>query len=298
MSLIKCPECGHEVSTKAPQCPNCGVPIQGNVQRCPVCNGIALMDAEQCPHCGAKFVRARGEEWREESGEWRVVESGESKVVESGEIPADTPPGTGQEGEREEGRVESEGGKGKRGGVPWWVLILGILLVGVGGFFYYEHMQHEATEEKDYERLKNCTELSNYQDFLNRYPDSRHIESVQTRLKELQRIEDEWHTACSAQDSHKLMEFIEKNPTSVHKSMALFKIDSLDWIEADRKGTAAAYSYYIEIHEDGEYVSQAYIERDRASVREARARLDSINAAQDALRDSLAIAQSGVPAAQ
>lgn len=28
MSLMKCPECGHDVSTKASTCPNCGAPIE------------------------------------------------------------------------------------------------------------------------------------------------------------------------------------------------------------------------------------------------------------------------------
>ena len=27
MALIDCPECGKQVSSKAPTCPNCGVPI-------------------------------------------------------------------------------------------------------------------------------------------------------------------------------------------------------------------------------------------------------------------------------
>ena len=27
MALIKCPECGREISDKAPQCPHCGCPI-------------------------------------------------------------------------------------------------------------------------------------------------------------------------------------------------------------------------------------------------------------------------------
>ena len=28
--LIKCPECGHVVSDKAPVCPNCGITISGD----------------------------------------------------------------------------------------------------------------------------------------------------------------------------------------------------------------------------------------------------------------------------
>ena len=31
MAIIKCPECGHEISDKAPFCPSCGVPIAGKV---------------------------------------------------------------------------------------------------------------------------------------------------------------------------------------------------------------------------------------------------------------------------
>lgn len=31
MALINCPECGREVSDKAPTCPGCGVPIAGHV---------------------------------------------------------------------------------------------------------------------------------------------------------------------------------------------------------------------------------------------------------------------------
>ncbi len=27
MPLIKCPECGHDISDQAPSCPNCGLPI-------------------------------------------------------------------------------------------------------------------------------------------------------------------------------------------------------------------------------------------------------------------------------
>lgn len=34
MALIKCPECGKEISDKAASCPNCGFPItQGNIEK-------------------------------------------------------------------------------------------------------------------------------------------------------------------------------------------------------------------------------------------------------------------------
>ena len=36
MAMIKCPECGKEVSDKAKNCPNCGTPIDTKVY-CPSC---------------------------------------------------------------------------------------------------------------------------------------------------------------------------------------------------------------------------------------------------------------------
>ena len=35
MAIIKCPECGHDVSDQAPFCPQCGVRIAGNVTTTP-----------------------------------------------------------------------------------------------------------------------------------------------------------------------------------------------------------------------------------------------------------------------
>lgn len=32
MAIIKCPECGHQVSDHAKTCPNCGIEIEGNIK--------------------------------------------------------------------------------------------------------------------------------------------------------------------------------------------------------------------------------------------------------------------------
>ncbi|MDD6553525.1 MAG: zinc ribbon domain-containing protein [Prevotellaceae bacterium] len=51
MAIIKCPECGHQISDKAPTCPNCGVEIAGKVIRCPNCGEVYFKDEEMCPNC-------------------------------------------------------------------------------------------------------------------------------------------------------------------------------------------------------------------------------------------------------
>lgn len=51
MALIKCKECGHEVSDKASTCPNCGCPIEKGI-KCNECGTELSPIDEVCPNCG------------------------------------------------------------------------------------------------------------------------------------------------------------------------------------------------------------------------------------------------------
>ena len=52
MALIKCKECGHEVSDKASACPNCGCPIE-KINYCVECGQLFPDDMNECPNCGS-----------------------------------------------------------------------------------------------------------------------------------------------------------------------------------------------------------------------------------------------------
>ena len=49
--IIKCPECGHQVSDKAPVCPSCGVEIAGHIIKCSHCGELYLKEELSCPNC-------------------------------------------------------------------------------------------------------------------------------------------------------------------------------------------------------------------------------------------------------
>ena len=51
MAMIKCPECGREISDRAPSCPSCGVKIENEVIKCPVCGDVYFKEQAECPHC-------------------------------------------------------------------------------------------------------------------------------------------------------------------------------------------------------------------------------------------------------
>lgn len=67
MALIKCPECGKEISDKSKQCIHCGYPLDNELNndisieiseltafsKCPIC-GTSKNDMKICPVCGYK----------------------------------------------------------------------------------------------------------------------------------------------------------------------------------------------------------------------------------------------------
>ena len=284
MSLIKCPECGHEVSTKAPQCPHCGVPILHNVKRCPVCNTLVLMDVEQCPNCQTRFMVAKADEATESQQPQDnlmliIPEVTDPNPSASEASPATPPPST------------------QKRGFPWWLLILILVLAGVGIFFYYECQIREASEETAFLNLKNCAEMDSYKDFINRYPKSTYLNNVRARLHELERIDKQWRDAIGSKNRDRIQQFVDEYPASTHKPEALHALDSLDWRRAEQEGSPESYKFYIESHEDGEHIAEALKGRDEAIIRQAREELDSINASQASRHDSIALAAGLAPVA-
>lgn len=60
MALIRCPECGTEVSDKAMACPKCAYPIPQMFipdYICPKCNTECSSREEVCPKCGYKIAK-------------------------------------------------------------------------------------------------------------------------------------------------------------------------------------------------------------------------------------------------
>ena len=166
---------------------------------------------------------------------------------------------------------------------PWWLLILSILLIAIGGFFYWENQNQEKEEEQAYLLLEKCNNPLNFEDFIARFPNSSHIDSVRARLQELRREDAMWREICNTADVNQLQDFVDQHPFSPYKKAALQKIDSMDWKAVSRKDTRRAYETYIQKHENGEFLEQAYAALTVARAREERARRDSIAAATDSL---------------
>lgn len=288
MSLITCPECGHQVSSKAPSCPECGVAIAGNIKRCPVCNSYLLMSAKECPTCHAHFVVQHAEEVpaKTHEPEPRPTTDYEESEAKAPEEPAkiNVPEHSSS---KQSSSQDADKDKKKGGGVPWYVVVMVIALSAAVGFiFWSKYTSGVELEEKEYALLEKCNDIQNFEDFITRYPKSAHIGEVRARLQALEKEEKKWREVARSMDVNALREFLNAYPTSLRRQAALHRIDSLDWVQAVNDNTVASYTKYIEQHDTGEYVTDAYAARDIAEKLAIKARRDSIAAAQ---RDSLAI---------
>jgi uncharacterized membrane protein YvbJ len=58
MALIECPECGKEVSDKAPGCPQCGAPIAGSIADPATAHGRGEGLFLKSMNCGCMLVLA------------------------------------------------------------------------------------------------------------------------------------------------------------------------------------------------------------------------------------------------
>lgn len=63
MALVKCPECGNEISDKANFCVHCNCQLnkqkKKDVKICPECNGNIDKDSKMCPNCGYSFLQTK-----------------------------------------------------------------------------------------------------------------------------------------------------------------------------------------------------------------------------------------------
>lgn len=172
-------------------------------------------------------------------------------------------------------------------GLIYTFLALIIVLV-LGGIFYFKYLQHQHEEDK-FETAMHSNDVGVLQDYIDLNPDAPEskINAVKKRLEVLKIVEDEWYDAAETQSRPALQSFIRKHPDSQFAESARIMIDSIDWQTAKRQNTEMSYKTYMEHHRDGQYYYDAETAIDNlAAQRQAeeerqRAIDDSLDAAKD-----------------
>ncbi|MBO6029950.1 MAG: zinc ribbon domain-containing protein [Prevotella sp.] len=269
--IIKCPECGHQVSDRARTCPSCGVDIAGKVINCPDCGEYIFKDDHECPNCHCSINAAATEP--------EPIVANESNVPSNQNIVIPTVDDTPQKPRKKSRKA------------LWSALIVGFvlaLIIVLLGIYYAQKTQME-NEFRAYENAMMSSEPAVLQNFLDMYIEApvAHRDSIKVHLQALMKIDRDWENARISQSKSALKLFIERNPDNVHVREARLMIDSLDFETARIGNSMESYKKYMEDHEQGYYYEEAKSEYDRLEgemIRAAqiKAEQDSIKAAAEA----------------
>jgi len=197
MAMIKCPECGHEISDQAPYCPSCGVAIKDKLTKCPACGQVYFKDQPACPKCGHPT-------------------NGQTENAGIN-TPATVTENTTTPTKRNNLLVAA-------------VAVFAALLIGGICYFFY-HQSSVERENQAYEYALSSTDVQVVQNYLDTYMDEaseEHIQNMEKHLSELKQSDEEWTNALVSGSKSALEQYLEQHPDGEHVDEAQTFIKTLN----------------------------------------------------------------------
>lgn len=280
--IIKCPECGHQVSDKAPICPSCGVEIAGHLIKCSYCGEIYLKEDAVCPNChhsastdnSVNEDDVKTEPVKDDSqsnGDYSEAETSSVELVVSAESIEEEPrldgtptqdtltiesPSNDTEVSTDDVIVKPESKNNNH--TPLFVsLLIALVICAVLLFFYKRgNDNHEAEEYKIALKSNNRQVMEQY---LEDYPNAPliHINSIRDLLKQTQQNNDEWGRVIQQNTIASYKAYLETHPNTPYKNEILKRVEELYWNEVVNQNTEAAYLGYREKYPKGIHVKEA-----------------------------------------
>ena len=238
--LVKCPECGHQVSDQAKTCPSCGIEIAGKITRCPDCGEVIFKEQSYCPNCRCSINGAS-------VPQDATFPATQSAVVKTQpEEPEQAPPAPRRPRRHRAGLTAI---------IVAFVLALIVVFLGI----YFMKNQERQNEQRAYTNAMLSTEPLVLQNFLDMYVDAplAHRDSIKVHLEALKKIDSDWTDALMNNTKNAYERDRKLQPSSRYNKEAMIKIDSLDWVAATKLNTVESFKKYITDHEDGAYVDEA-----------------------------------------
>lgn len=238
MAIIKCPECGHPVSDKAPTCPTCGVEIVGKTITCANCGTTYFKDQALCPNCHCP----------------------NPLNAATSPLPSIQTATLSQESNSTQSTSEHESSTSEKKNNRFiWIISFVIALIICGTLYYFYHSASQQQEEEAYEYAMKSNDPDVLQSYLETYKDAdqAHIDSIMSHLNMLKTLDTEWTNAIVSGSKEAIEAYLQKYPNSPYRQEAWNKIDSIDWQIAKKADTTEAYQTYLDEHTDGSHIEEA-----------------------------------------
>lgn len=293
MAIIKCPECGHQVSDRAPVCPSCGVEIAGNINKCTRCGEVFFRDEHFCPNCHqpvegktpdreetSKATTVTNESPAEKENKQTAAPEPEQQREERRQpiavSPIPTPTKIKEERKNEvkkEGnfaQVKIEDSKKKKRNLTALIISFILAVLACGVLIYTYSNAKERTENDEYTFAMKSNDPVVLQQYLDNFLDApkAHRDSIMAHLEKYKKIDEAWAKVAKSTNREEILKYLEENPNSPNKTELTHRIDSLDWDAASKENTQASYQKYIDEHATGEHYDEAQLALNKQKAKE------------------------------
>lgn len=130
---------------------------------------------------------------------------------------------------------------------------------GTAGWMYYQQTHRAEQELADYEVLEGNYNTTDYEYFLENYPESELAPEVEQRLEQLRQMQAAWAALEGSGSKNDYVNFKNRYHDTRYDQLCDMKLDSLDWAEAQAIGTESAIQAYLTVHPEGRYAAEAAI---------------------------------------
>jgi uncharacterized OB-fold protein/uncharacterized protein YbdZ (MbtH family) len=293
MAIIKCPECGHQVSDRAPVCPSCGVEIAGNINKCTRCGEVFFRDEHFCPNCHQPVEGKTPN--REETNETATATKEPPAEKETKQTAAPEPkqqreerqqpiavsptptPTRKKEERKNEVKKESDkpqvtiaDNKKKKRNLTALIISFILAVLACGVLIYTYSNAKERTENDEYTFAMKSNDPTVLQQYLDNFLDApkAHRDSIMAHLEKYKKIDEAWAKVAKSTNREEILKYLEENPNSPNKTELTHRIDSLDWDAASKENTQASYQKYIDEHATGEHYDEAQLALNKQKAKE------------------------------
>ncbi len=179
---------------------------------------------------------------------------------------------------------EQDGDNGSKHGYIPVVVSIAITALIIAVCFYFYNESKLSRETQAYETAMRSNDVNELKSFLRNFNDASetHRKAVNDKITSITKQKEDLSLSLVTKDKAKLAQYLVDYPDTPQKQQILSMIDSIDWEDALKTNTKAAFEKYMAEHQDGRHVKEA---KDKVTIKVTAATEEDATMAKSLFRE-------------
>ena len=179
---------------------------------------------------------------------------------------------------------EKDGDNGSKHGYIPVVVSLAITALIIAVCFYFYNESKLSRETQAYETAMRSNDVNELKSFLRNFNDASetHRKAINDKITSITKQKEDLSLSLVTKDKAKLAQYLVDYPDTPQKQQILSMIDSIDWEDALKTNTKAAFEKYMAEHQDGRHVKEA---KDKVTIKVTAATEEDATMAKSLFRE-------------